>query len=216
MDFPPGNSNESKERRRERPEPEEPRKPEVRKVVTGGVIRRKKSPMSRFRKMFIDDDGRNLIEQMIEDVVIPAFKDMVWDTFTGGLSRSMYGEGGPSARRFGHNRPSSGPTNYNRFSGPNRDRREESRDSYRRLRSDYEIDDIILKTRFEAEELSGQLYDLMEQYGEVSVADLYQMVDITPSVIDERRGWISGKFRARVVRVGGGYLVDLPPAESLR
>ena len=56
--------------------------------------------------------------------------------------------------------------------------------------------------------------ELIEHYGIVSVADLYDLVGITGSYTDNKYGWTDIRT-AQVVRVRDGYKIKLPRAIPL-
>ena len=75
----------------------------------------------------------------------------------------------------------------------------------------YNYDDIILDTRREAEEVLDRMQDLIDSYGMVSVADLYDLVGINGSYTDNKYGWTHLRS-TDVQRVRDGYLLKLPKA----
>jgi hypothetical protein len=84
----------------------------------------------------------------------------------------------------------------------------------RQARRSHDFDEIILDKRVEAEEVIDMMYAILEEYKEVSVHDLYEMVGLDPTWADQKWGWyrLDG---ARAVRTGSGYLIDLPKPEPL-
>lgn len=210
----PGNSN----RARETPEAAEPQKEreKVERVVGGKVVRRKKPLGTRFAEMFLKgEDSRSVMQYVVQDVLIPAFRDMVTDAITEGIHRRMYGDSRPSGSRRPSQRGGSTPyTPYNRYS-TQAPRREETRTISRRARSQHDFDEIILSNRTEAEEVLDQLGNLIDQYGTASVMDLYDLVGITANFTDSNWGWRTLQ-RADISRVrNGGYLLNLPEPEQI-
>ena len=51
--------------------------------------------------------------------------------------------------------------------------------------------------------------ELLETYGIVSVADLYELVGIIGNYTDNKYGWTNLR-NAEPIRVNGGYLLKLP------
>lgn len=193
--------------------PKEPEEKIIEPIVRSDVIRRKKPLGRRARDMFIGDDTQSVFDHVINDVLIPAFKDMMYDAFTQGMERRIFGvESRPTSRRTSH-RPSSfgntGHISYNRYSSSNR--REDSRPvPTRRSRSSHDIDEIIIPSRVEAEEVVDELFDRLKAYDVVSVRELYELCGVEFTHADEKWGWYD--LRGACVRrvQGGGYLLDLP------
>jgi hypothetical protein len=75
----------------------------------------------------------------------------------------------------------------------------------------YSYDDIILPTRGEAEEVLTRMDELMDTYGLVRVADLYDLVGITGEYTDNRYGW-TNITRAEIIRNRDGYMIKMPRA----
>ena len=74
--------------------------------------------------------------------------------------------------------------------------------------------DIIIENRGEAEDVLSRMDELIDQYGLVSVADLYDLVGINGNYTDNKYGWFNIRT-ASVVRVRDGYMIKLPKAVPL-
>lgn len=196
----------------------------VERVVEGEVIRRKKPLSKRFAELFIGGDAKSVGSYVMFEVLLPAVKDTLADAMSQGVERMLFGEARSTSRRTGR-RPGhyydSGYTNY-QTRPPNRatgapglyGRPDESRSMSRRSRAMHEFDEIILPTRVEAEEVIDRLYDLVNKYESASVADLYELVGVSGSFVDEKYGWTDLRG-AGVSRTRNGYLLDLPKPEPL-
>lgn len=197
--------------------PEAPAKPKNEKIVTGDVVRRKKPLGKRFRETFVGgDDIQGVMQYVTLEVLAPAAKDMVADALTQTVERMIFGETRSAGRRTA-TRAGSSYVSYNRISsGPRRETREDPRPSLsRQARRNHDFDEIILETRVEANEVIDKLYLLIDQYGQASVNDLYELVGITGEYTDEKWGWLALPG-ATSVRVRDGYLLNLPPTEPLK
>lgn len=202
---------------RSKPAPEKPEPKQIKKVVTGDVVRRKKPLGKRFSEMFMGGDAKGVAGYVAFDVLLPAAKDMVADAVSQGVERMIFGEARSSGRRTG-SRPhtTNGYVNYSRFAqGGSPARREDPRPSIsHRARASHDFDEIIIPTRVEAEEVLDQLFALLERYGSAAVADLYEMVGVSGAYTDDKYGWVDLRG-SRVERVRNGYLLDLPKPEPL-
>lgn len=214
MENLPSNSHVSKER------PEEEAKPKREKnlrVVQGEVQRRKKPLGSRFTEMFFGSDSKSVVVYVVTEVLLPSVKDMVADAVKEAIDRKMYGES-RTARR---SRPSgnNGYVPYNRYASPSNtnNRRDESRPLSRHARRNHNFEEIILETRHEAKETLDAMFDILEKYEHVSVADLYDIVGIDATHVDDKWGWVDLRGSdVRALRGGtNGYLLDLPKPVEL-
>ena len=177
----------------------------VEKVVTGKVRTKKKSEISKLKDTFISEDVSNVKSYIVMDVLIPAAKRAISDIVRDGIDMILYGD--TRGRRGGS---SSGASYVSYRSYSDRDRRDDRRESSR-TRVGYDYDDIILESRVEAEEVLQRMDELIETYGIVSVADLYDLVGKSCNYTDNKYGWINIR-NAEPVRVRDGYLLKMPKA----
>lgn len=186
----------------------------IEKVVQGEVVRRKKPLGKRFLDTFVGGDAKTVATYVVMDVLLPAAKDAIADSFSQGIERMLFGEVRSASRRPGR-APGHGYTSYNRFSSPSSaTRREDPRSVSRQARAKHDFDEIILATRVEAEEVIERLFDLISNYEAATVADLYELVGITGDYTDNKWGWTDIRG-AGITRIRSGYLLDLPRPEPL-
>jgi hypothetical protein len=181
----------------------EPQK-RVKKVVKGGVVKKKKSLGKRFLETFVADDVDSVVSYVLHDLLIPAAKSTITDLIQSLPELIFYGgTRGPRRTR------DQGRTyvNYDKYSSGNK--RDDRRDISYRNRARHNFDDIILETRGEAEEVLSNLVDLITDYHQATVADLYDLVDVTGSYTDDKYGWTDLRS-ASVSRVREGYMLNLP------
>ena len=179
----------------------------VEKVVKGNVKVKKKGEMSKLKDVFISEDASNVKSYVVMDVLVPALKKAVSDIVTNGIDMILYGETGHSKKRTNASNVS-----YREYY----DRRDNSHPYRDRTRqSGYDYNDIILDTRGEAEEVIDSMCDLIETYQIASVADLYDLVGITPEYTDNKYGWTNLR-NAEAIRVRDGYMLKLPKALPIK
>lgn len=175
----------------------------VEKVVKGTVKTRKKSEVSKLKDVFISEDVSNVKSYIVMDVLIPAAKKAISDIVRDGIDMILYGD-----THRGRSSSSASYVSYRSYS--DRDRRDTRRESSR-TRVGYDYDDIVLESRVEAEEVLQRMDELIETYGIVSVADLYDLVGKTCNYTDNKYGWTNIR-NAEPVRVRDGYLLKMPKA----
>ena len=176
----------------------------VEKVVRGKVKVKNKSEMHKFKDIFISEDAANVKSYILLDVLVPAVKKAIKDIVTDGIEIILYGESG---RRRNGSSTNASYVSYNRFA----DRRDDDRYNDRQARVGYSYKNITLETRGEAEEVLSRMDELIDTYGVVSVADLYDLVGITGNYTDNKYGWTNIR-NAKPVRVGDGFMLELPKA----
>lgn len=173
------------------------------KIVTGNVKKRKKTLGKKMAETFLGDDTKSVTQYIIYDVLIPAAKETLSSMVSGGVEMLLFGE--TKGRNTRRDRGKSYVSYSSYYKNEDRDRRDRDRSS----RARHNFDDIILDSRGEAEEVLSRLVDLVEEYGMVSVADLYELVGVTSSFTDNKYGW-TNLSSASVERVRDGYLIRLP------
>jgi hypothetical protein len=184
-------------------------KKEIKKVVNGTAKVRKKSEIRKFTDVFISEDAANVKTYIVTDVLIPAAKKLISDIVTDGIDMILYGNAGGGRRRDSSSRMPY--VSYNRYSEP-RDSRGNSGEN--RTRAGYNYDDVVLDSYGEAKGVLTAMDDLIDTYGIVSVADLYDLVGISPNPQDYKYGWVNIR-NAEPVRVRDGYLLKLPKASPI-
>ncbi len=194
----PSNANKTKD---------EPQKPIIEKITVGSVKQRRQPISRRIGSALVAESAENVIAYITMEVLVPAAKDMIIDAFSQGIQRIFYGD---SRSR----RPDSRTvhTSYNKVSKPSG--YESRRGMSHQSRANHDFNDILLESRAEAEEVLDRLRDLIREYNEAKVADLYDLVGITGSFTDDRWGWTDLRS-ARVRPIQGGYLLELPRTEPL-
>lgn len=198
------------ERRAIRPESKDGLK--IDKVTTGKVVVRKKSETAKFAEKIISkEDVRGMKEYLVDDIIIPTIKDTIWDAFTNVLDMVLFGGSGKARTR---RKGTSDKISYRDYYDDRRNDRHRY-GSVSRSRNDlYGIDDIILSSRGEAEEVLSRMEEIIDVYKIVSVADLYDLIGETCDYTGNRYGWTSIRS-AEPVRVRDGYKLNLPKAKPI-
>ena len=180
----------------------------VEKVVQGKV-QVKKNNIHKFTDVFISEDIANVKSYILMDVLVPAIKKAVSDIVTNGIDMILYGE---SSRD--RNRSSGSKISYvNYYDRKSNERRyDEPRGSTSRDTLGY--DDIKFDTRRDAEAVLDQMEALIENFSYVTVADLFDMVDVTAPFTGNRYGW-TNISTAEVVSTRDGYRIKLPRASLI-
>lgn len=176
-------------------------KKKIEKVVNGTVKTKKKNEISKFADIFAPGDVSNVKSYILMDVLVPAIKKAVSDIVTNGIDMILYGETGRTKTS------SASKVSYSRYYDRKDDDRRYSDSG--RTRTGYSLDDIILESRGEAEEVLTRMDELIECYGIVSVADLYDLVGISCEYTDNKYGWTNIR-NAEAIRVRDGYMLKLP------
>lgn len=202
----PGNS------RSPKPEPEAKK---IESVVANPVVAQSGGLGKRLKQMFIGGDSRSVISYVIEEVLVPQIRSMIAEAATQGFERLIYGE---SANR--RRTPSgAGPTDYRKYAqssarpAGSQIRREHPNEPNAKLAKS-RIDTLLFATRQEADVVVERMYDLIQDYQQVSVADVCSLVGWTSNHTDHKWGWTEmNGVDIRYAR--NGYILELPPPSTL-
>ena len=179
------------------------------KVVTGNVTVKKRGFFKRFKKSMVSEDAENVGGYVIQDIIIPTVKDLIFDAARGALEMILWGN--TSGRR---GRKGNVPYNslnekstYQYNGRTNISSREEKRS--RRNYNYFDISEMVFDRRSDAEDVLYQLRMVLEEYPSVSVANFYDVLDMSAPYTAENYGWTDLKD-ADVRKCKGGYYLDVP------
>ena len=177
-------------------------KKNIGKVIDGTAKVAKKGEFQKAVDAFLPEEGLNGIkDHIIMDVVIPTIKKIISDT----VETILYGTGA-------HKQTTSYSGYYNR-------KEEEERYSRpigsSRLNASYSYEEIVLETRGQALSVIACMEEVIDTYECVSVADLYEMVDLTGNYTDNNYGWLDLRGAQVIQLRRGGYALKLPKPVKL-
>lgn len=181
---------------------EERKKPE--KVISGTAKVKKKTGAQKFADVFIADDISTVKHYFIYEVVIPILKGAICDIGKRGLD-GLFG-----GKKSGYSDSRVDKVAFRDYSAISRfDSVPYTGSESKRV---YSYDKVIIDTRGEAEEIIVRMDEIMKEYGNVSVADFYELAGVTDyDFTAHDYGWKDIRS-ADVLRVGEGYMLKLPKA----
>lgn len=185
-------------------------KPEknVTKVVSGKAAKHKRSGMTKFTDVFVEEDMTTVKGYLFSDVIVPAIKDAVANVITDGVNMLLFGEtrGG---RRYSHG---SSRTPYESIYNSR-----SSKASTRKRVSGYAYDNVVLETRGEAEEVLDNMYELVDTYGVASVMDLYDLAGLETRHTDGHYGWDADSINSATIvrRSRDEYEIKMPRPKQI-
>lgn len=171
------------------------------KPVVSGAKTKKKSEGKKILDIFLPEDISSVKQYVIYDILVPAVKRFVSDS----VDAFLYPGGGSPRKKSAASRVS-----YENYY--DRDRRDR-RDTPSRVKNGVEYDDIIFESRGDAESVLTAMEDIIEQFDYVSIADLYDLAEISTNNYSlNKYGWADLR-RAEVVRLrDGSYMIKFPRA----
>lgn len=190
----------------------EKKKKKKKPVVTSQVEIEKPSLGRKIKDAFIVEDIHVVIEEIVEEHILPSLRDGISDAITGFVDGLLYGSVGGRRRKKGSSRGEPSYAAYYKSDGRSKRRRP----SYD-LDDDDEVTDYrdyVLKTRAEAQEVLDDLLDYIDEDDEASIADYLDLIGQPSDPQDNHWGW-TNLSRATVKKARRGYTISFPKAEYL-
>lgn len=179
-------------------------KKKIEKVISGSAHMKKKSEIRRFADVFIADDISNVKSYILWDIIIPAIKDGIEDV----VHILLRGDANRDKKRSIASKVS-----YGGFYKSSEERRDYA--SANRVKNGFDYDEIVFNNRGDAEAVLTAMDDIIDQFGVVSIGDLYDLAEITTTnYAIYKYGWTDIRS-ANVIGVRGGYMLKLPRALPL-
>ena len=186
----------------------------VEKVVSGAVKVKKKPFGQKFRETFLATDAKTVVTYVINDVLFPSARDVLYDAINKGIGRLMYGERGrvpgvgggtfggvktpyatPVNRMFGTGAVQTVSPGQRMFQAPGL--------------QPASPDDFVLPSREDAEVIIEAVNDRLQAYGTVSVYELKKMLGLATNHAENKWGWDNLRG-ARIDPSRDGWILVLP------
>ena len=189
--------------------PDVPKEKKVESVINGDeFVSRKRSVGKKLGDILFNGDINDVRSYLINDVLIPAIKETIFDMANKGLDMILFGGSGRSNSKNNQTYIS-----YNNYSNNSR-RTSETRTRARRVEERTDEEELIFRERGPAELVLEKMLVIFEEYHIVTKADLNDILNRSGNFTDNNWGWtdLNG---ASVERVRGGYLLNLPKMKHL-
>lgn len=196
-------------------------KPKQEQIVKSDHVSvKKQSAWKKAKHRIFEQEGAELKNYVVNDVLIPSIKDTISNIVANGIDILLYGEarhtlgkrqgilGG--ATRYGNY------VSYNSISSSksNNSSAHPSMGSSAGIRSRLSLDDFIFQNRREALDILDRMSTLLTDYGIVTVADLYDMCGLKTPYTFNNYAW-KDLSTAGVSLTRDGYLLNLPTPQAL-
>ena len=206
----PSNSHAAKEQQDEQ---------RIREPIAKGHARKRSAIVGNI----IAEDARSVRDNVMSDVVYPAIKDILYNTFMSTIEMFLYGE---SRGRGGYSRGIGGRRGYSDYNSVSKVRRYgEDRPRVTRSRSMTVVEALIPmidpdtgeRNGFrKAQDVAEELLFLQDQYDQVRVADFYELVGMEQEYTDNNWGWCDLSKRDIDIRqLKDDYLITMPRPVAL-
>ena len=185
--------------------PKETKEVERAKEITQVAKSKGTRRRNKFISNVISEEAGDVKNYIVMDVLIPAFKKTIVDVVENGIEMLMGTTGRSSSSRSKGSKIS--------YTSYYDDDRRSSR-SGRRYDSTLDYDDIIFDTRGDAEVVLDSMFEVLDRYKVVTIADYYDLCGERCPHTANRYGW-TDLSNASVVRIRDGYTIRLPRALAI-
>lgn len=189
---------------------EQEKPPKAKPVVSkNAVVQTKKTVGQKFKDVFVQEDVGTVKKYVMDEVVVPGFKNLILDCLSMFFFKEAY-----SGRRRRYDDDDDYVPYSSYYGGKRKHRKKKKRDYDEEDDEATDYRNIVLKHREDAEEVVAELRRRIKKYGRASVADLFDLIQITGKYTDNNWGW-EDPNAIGIKRVSNGYLIDVDEAELL-
>lgn len=183
---------------------------EKKEKVTSGKVSTKKQSLGKkmTNNLFVEDISK-VKDYLLYDIAIPAAKKLISESISSALDIMLYGE---TRRR--DSRSYSGGGSRRDYTRAYDERNNRGKIATRNGSYDYE--DVIFETIGDASLVLDEMWRDIEQYGMVSIGDMYDHAGVTSErFTDYRHGWTNLRGSDVGRNTDGTYYLRLPKVQPL-
>lgn len=184
------------------------------KVTTGKVSVKKKSGAKKLADIFIAGDVDQVKHSIVNDLLIPGAKNLAANIINTAINMLLFNNQRPgnysyyAPNQYQQPRPYQ-TTSYSAYYSQNQYQQPAPQSGYSQEQ------EVVFGSRIDAENVLDQMNGAIATYGQVSVADFYDLMGITANYTDNSYGWFN-LAGAQIRAVNGGFVIAFPKAIPLR
>ncbi len=160
---------------------------------------------SKVASALIAEDASEVKSYVMSDVVLPAIKDIIFNTIQSTVEMLLFGEARGGYRRSGSSRGDR--TGYSRLY-----RREEESPRARATRGrNMSSVEAVVPTRGDAQAVRDEVLHIQNEYDMISVAEFFELCDMPYEYTDRKYGWTDLRERdIEIYSSRGEYVINMP------
>lgn len=184
------------------------------KVTHSKVSVKKKSTSKKLADIFIAGDIEQVKHSLVNDMLIPAAKNLVSSMVSTAINMLLFNNRGPVNNGYYqpgtyYQPPRYSQPSYSAYYSQNNQYQQPPAPGYSQSQ------EVTFASRVDAEEVLSQMNGALATYSQVSVADFYDLVGITTNYTDYSYGWYNLNGTT-INPVPGGFVIHFPKAIALR
>lgn len=176
---------------------------------------KKKSGFDKFKENFFKEDFATVRDNAVDNVIIPSIKRIISDTISNSIDLFLYGEARHTSADTGWLKSGISRISYNSmFGGGSSQKKSQQQQARPDYRGAYDYGLVVVPTWDDAEKVISSMMEIISNYGNARVADLYDIVGETPQSTDNRYGWTEFASTKKK-RLPDGTVMLIPPQVEL-
>lgn len=183
-------------------------KKQLKKVTTGKVTIQPESEIKKLANSFLAEDLRTVRDKLWTDYILPGLKNGIWNMLCSAASIALFGDD-RSRGNAGYSQQRNNYSGYYASSNANSINRP-PQNTYRPNRLDWQ--NLTFSSHADADDVLAEMWRAIRDYGQVTIADFYDVVGITRDARDYqdcKYGWYD-LSQAYVKGVAGGFTIVFP------
>ena len=187
---------------------------EKKNPITKGVMRHKTLAM-KFAEVFFEGSLKDAVDYVINDLAIPQLKNAVIKgievIFYGGVNGSSSSRGSSGNSNVPYSSYWVGRDGAKRPNAPSGPGPRKSEAEIQKLKKNFDPKLIVVEDRGMAQRVLADLRNDCNEYGQVEVRRLFELVGIDSDWTSSKYGWVRGDLDdAKVRPCGTGWWFDVP------
>lgn len=183
--------------------PAEPQK-KFQKVVKGKVTVKEQNDIQKLANEFLAEDLRTVKDRIVMDYILPMLKNGLWSIFNSAISIALFGEDRSRSGSAGYSSSRTQRNSYDGYYQGGQNRQANPNPPVRRS-----LSNIDFENRGDADDILNQMFEAIQEYRQVSVGDLWDLMGVSNEPTDYNYGWYSLE-QAFIKGIPGGYRLVLP------
>ena len=183
--------------------PAEPKK-KFQKVVKGKVTVKEQNDIQKLAGDFLAEDLKTVKDRILVDYLLPMLKNGLWSIFNSAISIALWGEDRSRGASGGYSSSRTQRNSYDGYYQGGQSRQGNPNQPVRRS-----LSNIDFENRGDADDILNQMYAAIQDYHQVTVGDLWDLMGVSNEPTDYNYGWYS-LDQAFIKGIPGGYRLILP------
>ena len=179
-------------------------KKKFQKVVKGKVTVKEQNDIQKLANEFLAEDLKTVKDRIMVDYLLPMLKNGLWSIFNSAISIALWGEDRSRGNSSNYSGSRTQRNSYDGYYQGGQNRQGNPNPPVRRS-----LSNIDFENRGDAYDILNQMYTAIQEYRQVTVGDLWDLMGVSNEPTDYNYGWYN-LDQAFIKGIPGGYRLVLP------